>query len=343
MKKLRVMMLVHYTLIPPEDLKAKDDPRMEKFRTEFDVKSALLALGHEVQMVGVYDDLSPIRKNVEEWKPHIAFNLLEDFAGISAFDYYIVSFLETLRLPYTGCNPRGLLLARDKALSKKLLSYHRIPVPEFAVFAFGSKIPKKLSKLRFPMIVKSLMEEGSIGIARSSVVENEAELRSRIELIHEKTQGDAIAEEYIEGRELYVTVLGNQKLDILPIRELVFGEVETDTPRVATYRVKWNENYRKRWGIEYQFARNLPNGVAEKIPALCKRIYRALDMSGYGRIDLRLTADNKAYVLEANPNPGIARDEDCTLSALKAGMSYEEFIQKLLALGLARRHASEES
>jgi D-alanine-D-alanine ligase len=336
MKKLRVMMLVHYTLVPPEDLKAKDDPRMEKYRTEYDVKTALLALGHEVQVIGVYDDLGPIRRTVEEWKPHIAFNLLEDFAGISAFDYSVVSFLELLRVPYTGCSPRGLLLARDKALSKKLLSYHRIEVPEFTVFPLGSK-SKRLRRLRYPMIVKSLMEEGSVGIAKSSVVENETELRERVALIHERTAGDAIAEEYVEGRELYVTVLGNHKLEILPIRELVFGEVPDGTPKVATYRVKWNEDYRKRWGIEYQFARNLGNGLSDQIVRLCKRVYRALDMNGYGRIDLRLTPANEIYVLEANPNPGIARDEDCALSAIKAGMAYDDFIQRLLGLGLARR------
>ena len=339
MKKLRVLMLVHWSLIPPEDLKGPDDPRIEKCRTEYDVKQALLKIGHEVQVVGVYDDLTPIRKTLEEWKPHIAFNLLEDFAGNSALDYYIVSYLDATKTPYTGCNPRGLVLGRDKALSKKLLTYHRINVPGFMVFPLNGKA-RRLRHLRFPIIVKSLMEEGSVGIAKSSVVENEDELRDRIKLIHERVQGDAIAEEYIDGRELYVTVLGNHKLDILPIRELTFGEAPADTPRVATYRVKWNEEYRKRWGIEYQFAKHLPEGMEEQIIRLCKRIYRALDMSGYGRIDLRLTPDNRVFVLEANPNPGIAHDEDTALSATKAGMTYEDFIQRLLNLGLARRPVS---
>jgi len=343
MKKLRVMMLVHYTLVPPEDLTAKDDPRLDKYRTEFDVKNALLELGHEVQVIGVYDDLSPIRKTVEEWKPHIVFNLLEDFAGISAFDYSVVSYLELLRVPYTGCAPRGLILGRDKALSKKLLTYHHINAPQFMVFPLGSKIKRVGKKLEFPVIVKSLMEEGSIGIARASVVENETQLIERVAFFHERTQGDAIAEEYIEGRELYVTVLGNHKLEILPIRELVFGEVPAGEPRVATFRVKWNEDYRKRWGIEYRFAENLPDGLEEKIVRLCKRIYRTLDMNGYARIDLRLTAANELYVLEANPNPGIARDEDCTLSAIKAGMRYEEFIQRLVNLGMARRALNAEA
>lgn len=336
MKKLRVMLVVHYTLVPPDDLRDKNDPRMEKYRTEYDVKTALLNLGHEVQVVGVYGDLAPIRKVIEEWKPHIAFNLLEDFAGNSAFDYYVVSYFEMMRLPHTGCNPRGLLLARDKALSKMILTYHRIDVPDFVVFPFGKKI-SRLRKFKYPLIVKSLMEEGSVGIAKASYVETEAQLRERVALIHDKLQGDAIAEEYIDGRELYVTILGNTKLEVLPIRELEFGGTEPGTPRMATYKVKWDDKYRERWKIEYQFARNLPDGMAERVSHLCKRVYHLLDMNGYGRIDLRLTAAGGIYVLEANPNPGIARDEDCTLSAVKSGLSYDDFIQRILQLGLTAR------
>jgi D-alanine-D-alanine ligase len=332
MKNLRVVMLVHWSLVPPADLVARDDPRFAKYQTEFDVKEALTRLGHEVHVVGVYDDVAPIRKAVDEWKPHIAFNLIEDFAGISAFDYYVVSFLEMMKLPYTGCNPRGLLLARDKALSKKLLAYHRIGIPDFIVFPYGRKLGR-LRKLKFPMIVKALMEEGSVGIAQSSYVEDEMQLRERVALIHEKFKGDAIAEQYIDGRELYVTLLGNRRLDILPIRELVFGAPE-GKPRMATYKVKWDEKYRERWKIDYQFAHPLPGGMAKRIESLCKRAYRVLDMSGYARIDLRLTPAGELYVLEANPNPGIARDEDTALSAVKAGMSYEQFIQRLLTLGL---------
>jgi len=334
MKKLRVMMVVHWSLVPPDDLKAKDDSRMEKYRTEYDVKQALLRIGHEVQVIGVYDDLAPLRKTIEEWKPDIAFNLLEDFAGNSALDYYVVSFFEMMRLPYTGSNPRGLLLARDKALSKKLLAFHRISVPDFEVFPFGKKLGRRLRRMAYPVIVKSLMEEGSIGIAKASYVENEKELRERVNLIHEKVKGDAIVEQFIDGRELYVTVMGGLKLEVLPIRELVFGNMEPGVPKMATYKVKWDAKYRERWGIEYQFARNLPNGMAEHVGHVCKRIYRTLGMSGYGRIDLRLDANGKLYVLEANPNPGIARDEESTLSAIKAGFSYDSFIQHILNLGL---------
>lgn len=339
MKKLRVMMLVHDSLVPPEDLSA-DDPRIEKFRTEYDVKQALVKLGHEVRVVGVYDDVAPIRATVEEWRPHIAFNLLEDFAGNSAFDFYVVSYLEMLKMPYTGCNPRGLMLARDKALSKKILNFHKIAVPDFMVFPYGRRLGR-LRRLPFPMVVKALMEEGSVGIAQASYVENESQLRERVALIHEKFEGDAIAEQYIDGRELYVTVLGNARLEVLPIRELVFHKPDAGLPRMATYKVKWDPNYRERWGIEYRFAHPLPNGMDARIAHLCKRVCRLLDINGYARIDLRLTSQGQLYVLEANPNPGIARDEDSAQSAIRAGMSYETFIQKLLTLGLSARRPIE--
>jgi D-alanine-D-alanine ligase len=249
----------------------------------------------------------------------------------------MVSYLAMMKIPFTGCNPRGLLLARDKALSKKLLAYHRIAVPEFAVFAYGRPVRSPRS-LRYPVIVKSLTEEGSVGIAQASYVENAEQLRERVTLIHEKFQGDAIAEQYIDGRELYVTVLGNNQLKVLPIRELAFRHAAEGAPRMATYKVKWDPKYRERWGIDYQFATDLPDGVAERVVKLCKRIYRILELSGYARIDLRLTPQGELYVLEANPNPGIARDEDSTLSAKKAGIGYTDFIQLILQYGL-RAHA----
>jgi D-alanine-D-alanine ligase len=337
MRKLRVLMLVHYTLVPPDDI-APDDTSIEKFQTEYDVKSAMLRIGHEVKVIGIYDDLGPIRKAVEEWQPHIVFNLLEDFAGNSAFDYYMVSYLEMLKMPYTGCNPRGLLLSRDKALSKKLMTYHHINVPDFQVFPHGKKAGR-LRRLPFPMIVKSLIEEGSVGIAQASYVENEEQLRERVTLLQEKTSGDVIAEQYIPGRELYITVLGNRRLEVLPFRELVFDKVDEGLPRMATYKVKWDYDYRERWGIDYVFARNLPGGMSERIIKLCKRAFRILDLNGYARFDLRLTPEAELFILEANPNQAIASNEESAFAAEKAGYSYEELIQHILNLGLKRARA----
>ncbi|MFQ5469286.1 MAG: ATP-grasp domain-containing protein [Gammaproteobacteria bacterium] len=332
-KKLKVMMLVHHTLVPPEDLDSPEDPRINTFLTEFDVKSALLALGHEVKVVGADDDLTPIRDAINTWQPDIVFNLLEEFAGNPAFDYYVVSYLEMMKLPYTGCNPRGLLLARDKSLSKILFSHHHINVPKFHVFNKDRKI-KLPGKLVFPMIVKPLMEEGSAGISQASYIENEQQLMERVQMIHESRQGHAIAEQYIDGRELYVTVIGNKRLTVWPFRELIFNQDNDQIIPIATSRVKWNEKYRDRWNISYEAVNKLPAELTNKISSLCKRAYRILDLNGYARFDLRLQPDGKVFMLEANPNPAIAHNEECAHSANTAGLDYEMFIQHILQLGL---------
>ena len=338
MSKLRVLMLTHTNLIPPEDIADRDDPRLEDCRSEYDVKTALLHLGHEVRVVGIEDDITPIRQQIEEWQPHIAFNMMEAFANDGALDYYIVSYLDMVGLPYTGCNPRGMLLARDKSLSKKLLSYHRIRVPKFVVFPRGKKVNlKKAEQLPYPMIVKSTVEQGSVGIAQASYVSTPAELVERAEQLFSIAEGDAIAEQYIEGRELYVAVVGNTRLQVLPIRELVFDKIDEHMHRIATYSVKWNEKYRERWGIDYQFARNLPAGMAEKIQTLAKRVYRILDLNSYARLDLRLTAEGQLYVIEANPNAAISTEDDVAFSAERAGIMYDQLIQRILNLGLRYR------
>lgn len=335
MKKLRVMMLVHPEMEPLDHLTDPKDPEYLKRETEIDVKRALLKLGHEVQVVSVHDELRPIRKTIEAWQPHIAFNLLEDFAGDGALDFYVVSYLHMAGIPITGCNPRGMMLARDKALSKKILHYHRIKVPDFRIFPWGKKIKaQKLKNLPYPMIIKSNIEQGSVGISQASYVSNEKELLKRVEQLHDMTQGDAIAEQYIDGRELYVGILGNERLEVLPIRELCFDDKATQEQRIATYNVKWNDKYRKKIGFKYTFAKDLQNGTRTRIEKLAKRIYRKLLLNGYARLDLRMDARGDVYVLEANPNAAIAHDDDLALAAKKAGYSYTELIERVLKLGL---------
>ncbi len=328
------MLLVHESLIPPDEpSNDSPDPAIEKCKTEFDVRNALIRLGHKIKITGAYDDLAPIRKSIEEWQPDIVFNLLEEFAGNPAFDYYVVSYLEMMNIPYTGCNPRGLLLARDKALSKILLSHHRIKVPDFTVFPQKSII-RKNKRWHYPLIVKSLLEEGSVGIAQASLVNKDEQLRQRVKHIHSITHGDAIAEEYIEGRELYVTVLGNTRLKVLPFREIVFNGPKNGVIRVATHKVKWDHRFRKRWDIQYQFAEALPDPLSKRIAQTCKRAFRILGLNGYARFDLRIQ-DDDIFMLEANPNPGIDESEDSTLSAQKSGLDYDRFIQKIICLGLS--------
>jgi D-alanine-D-alanine ligase len=331
--KLRVLGLVHRHLMPPEVVPEGTDLVAAPWRTEYDVITTLRKLGHEVQPLGVHDDLGDIRRTAEEWKPHIAFNLLEAFDDITIFDQNVVSHLELLKLSYTGCNPRGLLLARDKSLSKKLLAYHRIPVPEFDVFRVGR--PIKLSKKRaYPLIVKSLTQEASIGISQASVVDSDEKLKERVHFIHQSIGTAAIVEQYVEGRELYVGIVGNQTLQSLPVWELYFNDMPEGARRIATDRVKWSVKYQKKYGIDSGPAKDLPEAVCEKIQHVCKRTYRALEMSGYARIDLRLDGTGKVWVIEANPNPQIAKGEDFADSAEKAGISYESLLQRIVNLGL---------
>ena len=330
---MRILALVHRHLIPPASVDAGTDITGEPWRTEYDVISTLTAMGHEVQALGVHDDLGEIRRLATEWKPHIAFNLLEGFDDITVFDQNVVSHLELLKLAYTGCNPRGMLLARDKSLSKKLLAYHRIPMPEFEVFRIGRPI-RRAKRLSFPLMVKSLTQEASIGISQASVVDTDEKLKERVTFIHESIRTAAIVEQYIEGRELYVGVLGNQMLQALPVWELFFTNMPDGAKRIATDRVKWSVKYQKKYGIDSGPARELADPKSEQLQHLCKRAYRALELSGYARIDLRLDEAGNPWVIEANPNPQIARGEDFAASAEKAGISYETVLQRIINLGL---------
>ena len=329
--KRRILALVHEHLVPPEDTTGIDILEAE-WKMEYDVIETLREQGHEVRVLGVHDDLAGIRPTAGFFQPHIVFNLLEAFAGVTTFDQNVVSYLELLRLRYTGCNPRGLILARDKALSKKLLAYHRIAVPDFTVVRYGRK-PVLPKKMHFPLIVKSLFFEASAGISQASVVENAEQLARRVQFIHESLGTAAIVEQFIDGRELYVGVLGNERLEVLPVWEMSFATMPENRWRIATERVKWSTRYQKANGIMTDAAR-LDASASAHIQRMAKRAYRALDLNGYARIDLRLDEQGRAYVLEANPNPNLAYGEDFAESAEVYGLSYEKLLERIITLGL---------
>jgi D-alanine-D-alanine ligase len=333
-KKLRILGLMHANLVPPEDVSAFDVSTVD-WKMEFDVTDTLRVMGHEVFPVGVGDDLGVVRKAIAEERPHIVFNLLESFHGIGVFDQNVVSFLELLRIPYTGCNPRGLMLARDKALSKTLLAYHRIPVPEFMVVRIGRKV-RRPKRLAFPLIVKSLTQEASIGISRASVVDDDERLAERVRFIHESIGTDAIVERFVHGREMYVGIVGNLRLDVFPLWEMRWDKMPEDGRLIMTDRAKWNSQYQKKYGVMTGPA-DVPAETAAKIQYLCKRVYRTLDLSGYARIDLRVEESGRVYVLEANPNPQLAYGEDFAESAEHGGLSYEELLQRIVNCGLLWR------
>lgn len=338
MRPRRILALMHEDLVPPDSLDGLSDEEVfgAEWKMEYDICHGLRALGHDVKPLGVSTDIAPLREALETYRPHVCFNLLEEIHNVAVYDFYVVSYLELMRRCYTGCNPRGLLLSHDKALSKKVLSYHRVPVPRFSVFPMAQKI-RVPPKLPYPLFVKSLTEHGSVGISQASIVHNEQKLRERIEFVHRQVGTDAIAEQYIEGRELYVGVIGNTRLTTLPIWELIMPNLPDDAPMIATSRVKWDLKYQKKVGVETHAATDLSPAIADRINRICKRTYRTLNLTGYARMDLRLTPEGKVYVIEANPNPQLAYGEDFAESAEHAGMSYEQLLQRIVNLGIRYR------
>ncbi len=336
MKRLRVLVLMDESFVPPPSLDGVSEEEMLEWKTEYDVLTTLREMGHEAEPLGVSDDLGVIRRALLDWRPDITFNLLEEFHGQAVFDAHVVSYLELMKQPYTGCNPRGLMLAHDKALSKKILSFHRIPNPRFAVYPQG-RVVRAPSRAHFPLLVKSAIEDASLGISTKSLVTNEDELRERVQYVHEEVNTDAIAEEYIKGREFYVGVIGNQRLQTFPVWEMLFKNLPDNVPNIATAKVKWDVETQKKLGIETAHAKDLSETQVARISKLCKRVYRALSLSGYARIDLRMNPAGQVFVLEANPNPNLSYGEDFAESAEAIGIDYEALMQRIMNLGLRYR------
>jgi D-alanine-D-alanine ligase len=332
-KKLKVLVLFDGTSPTKIDQDFSEEMKTPDWRTEKNVMEALGSLGHEAEHLAIYDDVDLLRQKLETFKPDVLFNLVEQFKNNSGFDQNIVSFLEMQELPFTGCGSTGLTLCKHKGISKKILHYHGIHVPNFVVIPRGQRIGRA-RQLKFPILVKPTKEEASYGISRASLVANQDEFRERVAFIHEKFSSDAIAEEYIDGREIYVSIMGNTRLSVFPLREMVFREVPPNEPKIATFKAKWDEEYRKKWGMDNQFADDLDLALVREIEETCKRIYRLLTIDGYARIDLRLSADNKPYFIEANPNPHLADDEDFAMSAGKAGLPYPQLIDRIARQGI---------
>jgi D-alanine-D-alanine ligase len=335
-KRRRILLLVNEALIPPDDLRGLTEDQIEACRTEYNVLSTLANSGHEVRVLGIGDKIGELRRVIRDWRPEITFNLLEEFSGIATYDHYVVTFLELMRQPYTGCNPRGMMLSRDKVLTKQILAYHRIPSPRFHVFPWGRSYREPRS-LGFPLFVKSATEDASFGIAQASVVHDRERLRERVEFIHTQAQSDALAEQYVEGRELYVGMMGNERLTTFPVWELNFGTLPEAQAGIATRKVKWDRAYQGRHGISTGPASALPEGAEARIVQLARRVYRALHMSGYARMDMRMRTDGSVFVLEANANPNLTYGEDFAESGHLAGLNYERLLNRIVQLGLKYR------
>jgi D-alanine-D-alanine ligase len=313
-----------------------DEPEME-----YQIADALRECGHEVRLLGVRDDLEYLIRQLDQWKPELVFNGAEAFRGDETLEYLLPGLLEAEGYRYTGAPPLALQVTRNKAISKKVLAYFGIQVPGFVSYRLHEEV-KHPPDLKFPLIVKPLQADASAGIARASVVQDAAALAERVSFIHERFGQGAIAEEFVEGRELYVSIIGNDDvLEILPITEMTFDKRKTKPEeRIATQFAKWDESYRERKGIRNVFARPLARAVRDRIVETCRTAYRALWLRDYARLDLRLTEDGGVWVLEANANPFISYGHDMANAAAKAGMEYCAFIQRIVDAALARYERS---
>jgi D-alanine-D-alanine ligase len=329
-KKYKITILIDSATVPQNDPKFLAMP--QRPTTEYYVIHTIRKLGHKITIIPAEDSIKALASKLKQQKPDLVFNLTEEFKGDRKKDKVVAIMLENLKIPFTGTGSVGLALCRDKILCKKVLSRHKINVPKWLFFPQRGKI--KLPKhIRFLMVVKPAFEDGSEGISNASVVNTKQTLKQRVRYVTKKWKQSAITEEYIEGRELYVGIIGNKKPTALPIRECIFNKAAG--PCLATYRVKWDEKYRRRWHVKFGFAK-LDKETTDKIYQTCIKAYRLLQLQDYGRVDLRLTPQGKVVILEVNANPDVARGEELAEAAKKAGITYKKFIEQIICAALAR-------
>jgi D-alanine-D-alanine ligase len=339
---MRILVLfdVHRPIAPDETFSVRSLRTEEEKPTEADVLACLRKLGHDTDTLAVFDDVQAVFAKIQAFKPDVVFNLCETFFSDRAHEANVPALLELMKVPYTGAGPEALMLCKDKALAKKLLTFHRVRVARFVVSPRERPL-RRLRRFAYPAFVKPIGEEASDGIALSSLAKSEQEALERARFLHERFESDALIEEYVDGRELYLGVLGNKRLTVFPPREIFFGPSSSgpeareqagaeDAPRFATARAKWDDAYRRKWGIRNGPAASLPAGLERRLADLARRVYRILNVRGLGRIDVRLTHTGEVVVIEANPNPSLAREDDFAQAAAKVGIGYEALIQRIL-------------
>lgn len=339
MRKLRVLVLVHDVLVPPPNAEELDPDDTWAYQMELDVQTTLAELGHEVKVFGVEDDLNPVKTCIGSFKPHIVFNIITDFHDVITYEAHFVSYLELLKQPYTGCNPRGMVLAGDKGLSKKILSYDGVPVPKFAVFAERSRRANLPAGMTYPVIVKAATKHGSAGISQASVVKTDKQLQRRVDFMHRTQRDDVVVEEFIEGRELTVAIIGNERLLVLPVWEVWYSKLPKGTQAIAEARVKWDVDYAQGIGIKTGRARRLGPEKEAEIQDIARRAYRALDLSGYARVDLRMDENGAVYVIEVNTNADLTAIEDFAEAAEAVGYDYGDLLELVIRAGLSYKPA----
>ena len=327
-----MLLLTHRELYARDSIAGRSERSVLPWRTEYHVMRGLEAQGHHVEQLGLDASLAPLHEALDRFAPHVVFNLLIELRDSGGYEPHVVAALEARGMPYTGCNSEGLVLTRDKAITKKLLAWHGIPTPEFATFRRGRR--HRECRLGFPLIVKPIDEGGSTGIRRGSLVHGAPALARRVAWVHEHCGCDAIAERYINGREITVGLLGNRRPRCLPLWETHFDGLPNGVPRIATERIKWNLKHRRACAVRSGPARRLPAGAADAIRLLARRAWRVLRLSGFARIDFRIDAAGRSWLIDVNANPDIDFHEDFARSAARDGLPPTRLLQRLIDLGL---------
>lgn len=319
-------------------LEPPEDPVLAQLR------EALERLSHDVVMVPADADIVPVVHALRTTQPDLVFNLAESFAGVSALESNVAALLNLLGLRYTGSSPAGLLLAGDKSLAKQVLRFHRVRTPEFATVYRGAV--EWAGEIDFPVIVKPPQEDASIGITRASVVRDLKQLFDRIDALHKEFRQPVLVEEFVDGREFYVGVLGNFEPHALPIMELDFSGLPPGMPRVASWEAKWGADgsgagiaaakSAEFAGTQSIFPADLDALLAERIQRTAVRAFEVLRLRDYARIDLRVTSSGDIFVIEVNPNCYLERGAEFARAGERDGLTYDALIARILELAIAR-------
>ena len=306
---------------------------LDKKEVEEEVAEALTKAGHEPVMYEL-DGTQKSLLGLARAECDLVFNLAESFADDDTADFKIAAFMELLGKKYTGAGAHGLMLAQDKAVAKKIFQFHGIHTPTFAK-CFRGRLDFS-HDLQFPVIMKPAREDGSIGIEFSAVVNSIRELMERMDWLHSNFDSPVLIEEYIEGREMYVGVIGNEKPEALPVVELDLSKLPEGTPRIAAAEVKWGKGTKAYRDTKSAIATDLPDETVQALQQTAVAAYQALDLRDYGRVDMRLQADGRVHVIEVNPNPWLSSKAEFAMAARKSGRTYTQLIEELVELAMAR-------
>src|SRR6185436_17046830 len=337
MGKLKVVIIFDRVLVDEAEEAAADKApvtrTLDKKEVEDEVAEALTKHGHEPVLYEVDGTMKSLL-GLARVDCDLVFNLCESFAGDDTADFKIAAYLELIGKKYTGSGTHGLMLAQDKATAKKIFAFHGIHTPTFAK-SFRGRLDFS-HDLHFPVIVKPAREDGSIGIEFSAVVNSIRELMERMDWLHANFDSPVLIEEYIEGREMYVGVIGNDKPEALPVVELDLSKLPDGTPRIASAEVKWGKGTKAYRDTKSAIATDLPEESVSALQQTAVAAYQALELRDYGRVDMRLQADGRVHVIEVNPNPWLSSKAEFAMAARKSGRTYAQLVEEIVELAMAR-------